>query len=155
MKCKRCKEEFDAHWAEVNAEKDGVNYMSCPFCNKLHKFYRTVLYEAVDDDKIKPRTGDSWGNGIISDKDYYTSIIDKKSFISFLKENNCYNQYMYNFRHHSMNRDYNDFSRFYKETIESHTLIDLIDNAFWWDETKEDFFYWENISNKFKEKFLK
>ena len=71
----------------------------------------------------------------------------KQQFIHFLKDNNAYEQYMLNFNNRNkMSRHYSkkSFIRYFKITEE----ILLINNAFDWQYSPENFSFWENLNVK-------
>lgn len=71
----------------------------------------------------------------------------KKKFIKFLKENNVYERFMYNFEHRE--------ERFYKyQKINFKTYFNgthercLLFSAFDWDSTSEGLRFWDEIDTK-------
>ena len=80
-------------------------------------------------------------------KKKYAMISTKKLFIKFLKDNNVYEQYMFNFNNRTK------ISKYYpKKTFTSYfettDLYLAINNAFNWSDSPEHFRFWENLNTK-------
>lgn len=63
-----------------------------------------------------------------------------KYLTSFLKENDCYYQYIKNYNNYN--------NEYYMPLTILKYSYNLINNAFVWRETKEGFDYWEKIHNE-------
>ena len=75
----------------------------------------------------------------------------KKIFIRFLKENNCYNEFMYNLTKHEkfgMYQFNNINDLLYRLKTMDDLFINEISLAFCWDETTQGFLYWNKITDK-------
>lgn len=71
----------------------------------------------------------------------------KKEFIQFLKQNNAYEQFMFNFKKQ------NDFFRTKKSNFVNYSPTDLwkyVDYAFNWNKTNEGWDYWAILDKKWK-----
>ena len=67
----------------------------------------------------------------------------KKIFITFLKENHAFEQYMYNFKF--VGKRYNHVNKCFNKLINLQSAESYIDNAFTWDDTKEGFEFWYRL----------
>lgn len=68
-----------------------------------------------------------------------------KYLTSFLKENDCYYQYIKNYNNYN--------NEYYMPLTILKYSYNLINNAFVWRETKEGFDYWEKIHNEWLDNF--
>ena len=71
-----------------------------------------------------------------------------KKFIHFLKQNNAYVRYVYNFGKHNYKLSFDAFTRVYLQS-------QYINSAFVWDETKEGWSYWNNLSERWRNLIMK
>ena len=70
-----------------------------------------------------------------------------KKLIRFLKQNNAYETYMFNFKAHKSALSFKDYT-------ERVTLSSFINGAFTWDDTSEGRRYWYNLHKKWHEEIL-
>ena len=76
--------------------------------------------------------------------------LSKRKFIRFLKQNNAYEQFMFNFR--KQNPLCNNKELYFKSYSNADTLK-YVDYAFVWDNTKEGWEYWANLDKKWKKEY--
>ena len=74
----------------------------------------------------------------------------KKQFIRFLKENNCYGNFIFNLENHKQyiySYKFNNVDDIVKETINrNNNLVNEFTCAFSWTNTIEGYRYWANKS---------
>ena len=68
-------------------------------------------------------------------------ISTKQLFIKFLKDNNVYEQYMFNVN--KRKEKYFTPKNFFLNTL----YVDFVSNAFTWKETLQGYGYWDKIEN--------
>ena len=69
--------------------------------------------------------------------------MEKKIFITFLKEHHAFEKYIYNFKY--VGKRYNRVDKCFNKLIKSQSAESYIDNAFTWDDTNEGWEYWYNL----------
>ena len=88
-------------------------------------------------------------------------LIRKKIFIRFLKENNCYTNFLFNLRNGNFNKkshntcEINLFDALYKRLKECNektpnVYVNEIHLAFFWGSTKEGILFWDEIGEKLR-----
>ena len=76
----------------------------------------------------------------------------KQQFVKFLKDNNVYEQYMFNFKEHRIKRKEYVPQIYYtaKDFFLKCYYKDFLMHAFMWRYTSEGFLYWEDMNRKWK-----
>ena len=74
----------------------------------------------------------------------------RKRFFAFLKENNAYDKWLYNLRKRHPSNDIKWWDNYVEELYTNGCLMS-IDDAFFWDDTKEGYDFWHKLDQKWND----